>query len=138
MKTYPVEDFNLLLHEFDVYTAVAHLDIVPKLHAVIKCRFEPWGGLIMEYAGTTLSIYDVPWEDLKLTWQEKLDLYDALRQLHAAGVVHGDVAARNILRRPSGTFYLVDFDRSSLNHVCPGPACEELAQLQRNLGLEAV
>ncbi|KAJ7794269.1 thiolase-like protein [Mycena olivaceomarginata] len=109
MKTYPVEDFDLLLHEFDVYIAVAHLVIVPKLYA-----------------------------DLELTRQEKLDLYDALRQLHAAGVVHGDVAARNILRRPSGAFCLADFDRSSLNHVCPGPVCEELAQFQRDLGLEAV
>jgi hypothetical protein len=27
--------------------------------------------LIMEHAGTTLSIYDVPWEDLELTRQEK-------------------------------------------------------------------
>jgi hypothetical protein len=71
MKTYPVEDFDLLLHEFDVYIVVAHLVIVPKLYAVIKCRFEPWGGLIMEHAGTTLSIYDVPWEDLELTRQEK-------------------------------------------------------------------
>ncbi|KAJ7749800.1 hypothetical protein DFH07DRAFT_942001 [Mycena maculata] len=138
MKTYPVEDFNVLIHEFDVYTAVAHLVIVPKLHAVIKARFDPWGGLILEHAGTTLSSRDVPWKDLELTQQEKLDLYDAFRQLHAAGVVHGDVAARNILRRPSGAFCLVDFDRSSLNHVCPGPTCEELARLQRNLGLKAV
>ncbi|KAJ7301074.1 hypothetical protein DFH08DRAFT_979078 [Mycena albidolilacea] len=138
MKTYPVEDFDLLLHEFDVYIAVAHLVIVPKLHAVIKCRFEPWGALIMEHAGTTLSIYDVPGEDLELTRQEKLDLYDALCQLNAAGVIHGDVAARNILRRLSGAFCLADFVRSSLNHIHPGPACEELAQLQRDLGLEAV
>ncbi|KAJ7085407.1 hypothetical protein B0H15DRAFT_846801 [Mycena belliarum] len=136
VKTYPVEDFDLLLREFDVYSAAAHSGIVPKLHATIKCRPQPWGGLIMENAGTALSAYDDPWEDLKLTQRERLELYDALRRLHAAGIVHGDVAARNILRRPTGAFCLVDFERSSLAHVCPGPVCEELARSQRNLGLE--
>ncbi|KAJ7213100.1 hypothetical protein GGX14DRAFT_446295 [Mycena pura] len=139
LKTYPVEDFNLLIHEFDVYTAVAHLAVVvPTLHAVVKSRFEPWGGLILEDAGTVLSKYDTPWKALGLTPQDKVVLYDTLRQLHAAGVLHGDVAPRNILRRPSGAFCLVDFDRSTLNHVCPGPICKELSELQRVLALENV
>ncbi|KAJ7041294.1 hypothetical protein C8F04DRAFT_1391151 [Mycena alexandri] len=138
MKTYPVEDFDLLCHEFDVYTTVGHLDVVPKLYAVVKGRSTDWGGLIMEHAGTSLSIYNLPWEKLLLSRQDKLNLYDAFRQLHAAGVVHGDVAARNILRRPSGAFCLVDFDRSTIGHLCPGSSCEELAQLQRDLGLEVI
>jgi hypothetical protein len=72
LKTYPVEDFDLLIHEFDVYTAVTHLAVVvPKLHAVVKPRFEPWGGLILEDAGTVLSVYDTRWEALGLTPQDK-------------------------------------------------------------------
>ncbi|KAJ7809967.1 hypothetical protein B0H14DRAFT_3880786 [Mycena olivaceomarginata] len=136
LKTYPVEDFDLLVHEFDVYTAVAPLaGVVPTLHAVVKSRFEPWGGLILENAGTVLSVYDTRWDALGLTPQDKVALYDTLRRLHAAGVLHGDVAPRNILRRPNGAFCLVDFDRSTLNHVCPVPTCKELSELQRVLAL---
>ncbi|KAJ7711094.1 hypothetical protein B0H16DRAFT_1745426 [Mycena metata] len=60
VETYPGEDFNLLLREFDVYTAVAHLDVVPKLNAVIKGRETDWGGMVMEHADTALSNHNVP------------------------------------------------------------------------------
>ncbi|KAJ6605710.1 hypothetical protein B0H10DRAFT_2440158 [Mycena sp. CBHHK59/15] len=91
LKTYALEDINLLIHEFDVYAAIAHLAvIVPTLHAVVKPRYDPWGGLILENAGTVLSEYEICWDDLGLTHQEKILLYNTLRQLHSAGVVHGD------------------------------------------------
>ncbi|KAJ7738069.1 hypothetical protein DFH07DRAFT_86406 [Mycena maculata] len=141
VKTYHDKNMHLLRHEFNVYTAVAHLSIVPKLHAVIKSRSRPhWGGLIMEHAGTSLAaVYEEgDFECIELTPQERLEIYDAFRQLHVAGVVHGDVAPRNILRRPNGAFCLVDFDKSSLNHPCEGLTCPELAQLQRDLKLETV
>ncbi|KAJ7029907.1 hypothetical protein C8F04DRAFT_1187262 [Mycena alexandri] len=130
----PQRPTQLNSHQLDVYTTVGHLAVVPKLHAVIKGRFTDWGGLIMEHAGTALSIHEGPCENLTLPQQDKFALYDVFLQLHAAGVVHGDVARRNI-RRPSGDFCVVDFDSSTLNHVCPGAACEELAQLRRNLGI---
>ncbi|KAJ7801416.1 hypothetical protein B0H14DRAFT_2615319 [Mycena olivaceomarginata] len=60
LKTYAIEDINLLIHEFDVYAAIAHLAvIVPTLHAVVKPRYDPWGGLILENAGTVLSEYEI-------------------------------------------------------------------------------
>ncbi|KAJ7913058.1 hypothetical protein B0H13DRAFT_2005592 [Mycena leptocephala] len=148
LKTYAIEDISRLIHEFDVYAAIAreagigekvarHLAvIVPTLHAVVKPRYDPWGGLILENAGTVLSEYEIRWDDLGLTHQEKILLYNTLRQLHSAGVVHGDVAPRNILRRPCGAFCLVDFDRSTLNHVCPGATCKELSEFQRVLRLQ--
>ncbi|KAJ7862740.1 hypothetical protein B0H14DRAFT_3444456 [Mycena olivaceomarginata] len=94
LKTYAIEDINLLIHEFDVYAAIAHLAvIVPTLHAVVKPHYDPWGGLILENAGTVLSEYEIRRDDLGLTHQEKILLYNTLRRLHSAGVVHGDVAA---------------------------------------------
>ncbi|KAJ7862748.1 hypothetical protein B0H14DRAFT_3444464 [Mycena olivaceomarginata] len=126
------DDISLLIHEFDVYAAIVHLAvIVPTLHAVVKPRYDPWGGLILENAGTVLSEYDIRWDDLSLTHQEKILLYNTLHQLHSASVVHGDVAPRNILCRPCGAFCLVDFDRSTLNHKRGAvPSMEEYKQVQ--------
>ncbi|KAJ7611542.1 hypothetical protein DFH06DRAFT_1244410 [Mycena polygramma] len=136
LKSYPVEDFKLLIHELDVYAAIGHLAfIVPTLHVVLKPSSESWGGLLLEDAGTVLAKYNTPWQNLGLTPHEKILLYDTLRQLHSAGIIHGDVVPRNIVRRPGGAFCFVDFERSKLNHTCPGPTCKELAELHHKLGL---
>ncbi|KAJ7267458.1 hypothetical protein C8J57DRAFT_1469660 [Mycena rebaudengoi] len=53
------------------------------------------------------------------------NFYPALR---AAGVRHGDVAARNVVVTRTGELCLVDFGEATLNHVRGGPAwCTELA-----------
>jgi tRNA A-37 threonylcarbamoyl transferase component Bud32 len=62
-------------------------------------------------------------------------LYSALKEIHAAGVLQGDIAPRNVVRRARGALCWIDFERSTLEHICPGDACEELADFRDQLGL---
>lgn len=55
-----------------------------------------------------------------------------IRQLHAQGVWHADINARNILRTPDGKFHLVDFDKARIaRHGSWMP--KQLARLRRSL-----
>ncbi|KAJ7192138.1 hypothetical protein GGX14DRAFT_380446, partial [Mycena pura] len=65
----------------------------------------------------------------------RLRLYNALSEVHAAGVLHGDVFPRNVVRRPRGALCLVDFGRATLDHLCPGRRCQELSDLREALAL---
>ncbi|KAJ7914131.1 hypothetical protein B0H13DRAFT_1535586, partial [Mycena leptocephala] len=47
-------------------------------------------------------------------------LYCALKEVHAAGVVHRDMAPRNVVRRARGALCIVDFERAWVGHECPG------------------
>ncbi|KAJ7266391.1 hypothetical protein B0H12DRAFT_159486 [Mycena haematopus] len=137
-KTYPVKDFKFLINELDVYTAIAHLaPIVPTLLVILKpsSEDEEWGGLLLENAGTVLADHNTYWQNLGLSLQERILLYETLCQLHSAGIIHGDVTPRNVVRRPGGAFCFVDFERSTLNHSCPGETCQELAELHNKLDL---
>lgn len=52
-----------------------------------------------------------------------LDLY---KQLHAHHVIHGDVDPRHWLRRPDGTWSLIDFDCAEIMHAPDGEARREI------------
>jgi 3-deoxy-D-manno-octulosonic acid kinase len=57
-----------------------------------------------------------------------------IARFHAAGVVHADLNARNILLRPdSNDVYLVDFDRGRYRPGRPVDGRAALARLQRSL-----
>lgn len=46
---------------------------------------------------------------------------------HKQGIVHGDVAERNVLVTAAGKVFLIDFDHSIDEHQCPGVTqCWEL------------
>ena len=74
----------------------------------------------------------------------------ALQKLHDTGVVHRDLAERNILLeplRPDGNVsgpddfkvHIIDFDAIETGHECPGlegdPPCEQLSQVVDMFGL---
>ncbi|KAJ7725501.1 hypothetical protein B0H14DRAFT_3002861 [Mycena olivaceomarginata] len=61
-------------------------------------------------------------------------LLNALQEIHSAGVLHRDMAPRNVVRRPLGALCIIDFEAWSVGHRCPGPLrCEELASLGKAL-----
>ncbi|KAJ7837215.1 hypothetical protein B0H14DRAFT_3870541 [Mycena olivaceomarginata] len=45
------------------------------------------------------------WKDFDLNPEERWAIYEAVEKIHAAGVVHGDLEARNIVRDEDGDFY---------------------------------
>jgi tRNA A-37 threonylcarbamoyl transferase component Bud32 len=53
-------------------------------------------------------------------------VYDALTELHTAKVQHADFVPRNVLRRNDGSFSVIDFGNTSVDHLCPGTDCGEL------------
>ncbi|KAK7012520.1 hypothetical protein R3P38DRAFT_2550136 [Favolaschia claudopus] len=62
-------------------------------------------------------------------------LYSSMKQIHAAGVVHSDVAPRNVVRGPQGALSVIDFESASVGHQCSGDDCEELKYLHEELHL---
>jgi 3-deoxy-D-manno-octulosonic acid kinase len=55
-----------------------------------------------------------------------------LRRFHDAGVLHGDINARNVLRDARGLFHLIDFDKAVLLPSGPWQA-QNLARFRRSL-----
>ncbi|MGH8481677.1 MAG: lipopolysaccharide kinase InaA family protein, partial [Nevskiaceae bacterium] len=55
-----------------------------------------------------------------------------LKRFHAAGVLHGDINARNVLRDPRSAFHLIDFDKALLLPSGPWQA-QNLARFRRSL-----
>jgi hypothetical protein len=56
--------------------------------------------------------------------------------VHAAGVLHGDFAPRNVVHGKNGPV-IIDFGHSSTGHKCPGAAtCPELQEAYKELSLE--
>ncbi|HEU4338593.1 MAG TPA: lipopolysaccharide kinase InaA family protein [Planctomycetota bacterium] len=77
---------------------------------------------------------DRPW-----TPREKRAFRDALagfvREMHRAGVHHGDLKANNILVRPGPEFYVIDLDRAEFSaEVSLQDRLSDLAQLNAALG----
>ncbi|KAJ7256768.1 hypothetical protein C8J57DRAFT_1344243 [Mycena rebaudengoi] len=132
LKSYGNSHFPELIHELDVYAALNHLAVViPQLYAVIGPPTGDYASLLLEDAGE--RIVGDTWEHAALTITDKRRLYYALAEIHAAGVVHGDVFPRNVVRRPRGALCFIDFGAATLGHRCPGPTCRELFSLQRDL-----
>ncbi|KAJ7923508.1 hypothetical protein B0H13DRAFT_2267044 [Mycena leptocephala] len=53
------------------------------------------------------------------------------------GVQHNDLEPRNVTQSSSGPL-IIDFDRASLDHNCPGALCKELQQVAQALDLNPV
>ncbi|KAF7336607.1 Protein kinase [Mycena sanguinolenta] len=132
LKTYPAERFGCLQAEIRAYAAIRGLAcVVPRCWGLVAPPSMPWAGLLLEFAGEQLSRSE--WHDAALSAKDRQLLYHALAEVHAAGVVHHDVAPRNVVRRPGGSLCFVDFERASVGHSCPGASCPELLNLRNEL-----
>jgi hypothetical protein len=97
---------DLLDSEVRAYAALEHLqgDVIPKLYGF----YEVWGILrliALEPVGNAIP------EDEQINQTLRAKMKTALRCIHVAGFIHGDIARRNFCRRESGVVFLVDLER---------------------------
>jgi len=43
-------------------------------------------------------------------------IHSAVDALHTAGIIHGDIALRNVVIQPAGTAILIDFDQAHISN----------------------
>ena len=99
---------NLLEGEARAYAALQSLqgDVIPKFYGF----YEMWGILkliALQPVGDAIS------EDGDIIWELRVKMRAALRQIHNAGYVHGDIARRNFCCKGTKVF-LVDLERCRL------------------------
>ena len=77
---------------------------------------------------------DRPWKPReKRTFREALARF--VREMHRAGVHHGDLKANNILVRPGPQFFVIDLDRAEFHEEVPQESrLADLARLNAALG----
>ncbi|KAJ7512379.1 hypothetical protein B0H11DRAFT_479756 [Mycena galericulata] len=129
LKTYDATGFRQVvaetLRDLQGTTVAAQIGIIAPLHWT-------WVGLLMEDAGDPLGCGE-DWAALG-PLDRKL-IYTALVKIHETGVQHGDVAPRNVVRRPDGGIAFIDFGCAE-QHRCPGrDACRELLEMEKELHL---
>ncbi|KAJ7717344.1 hypothetical protein B0H16DRAFT_440208 [Mycena metata] len=92
--------------------------------------------LMIRYAGNALNDFS------ELDARAKRTLFHRLVRLHRSGVQHNDLEPRNVVIAAKSSAssasgpVIIDFDRAELDHDCPGPSCEELLQVAKDLGLD--
>lgn len=72
--------------------------------------------LVLQPVGETIQ------EDDEIDEMLRVKMREALRCIHEAGFVHGDIARRNLCRTDSGDVFLVDLERCR--------AAENLCQME--------
>jgi hypothetical protein len=97
---------DLLFGEARAYAALQNLqgEVIPTLYGF----YEVWGILrllALEPVGNAIS------EEEQIDPPLRRKMKVALRRIHKAGFVHGDVAHRNVCRTESGDIFLVDLER---------------------------
>ncbi|KAJ7506673.1 hypothetical protein B0H11DRAFT_239431 [Mycena galericulata] len=139
-KSYPTpQASDYLACEVAAYTRLRDeaVHVVPRLLGVYRLPGESWSGLLLEDVGSALG--HAFWDDVALTVGEKQEIYEAIRAIHEAGVLHGDVEPRNIARASGGgPLRVIDFGSASMGHGCPGRGCRELRGLREALRMEDV
>ncbi|KAJ7823634.1 hypothetical protein B0H14DRAFT_3875191 [Mycena olivaceomarginata] len=136
-KLYDVgSGFEALLRELDAYECMEALEYVPRCLGVYAPAHRAWAALLLEDKGDSLG--NDEWKDFDLNPEERWAIYEAVEKIHAAGVVHGDLEARNIVRDEDGDFYIIDFGHSSVDHQCEPQTswCSELRSLWDDLDLD--
>ncbi|KAG8905055.1 hypothetical protein FRC01_008494 [Tulasnella sp. 417] len=109
---------------------------------------EDTGALVQQYAGRTLSSFDIldhkqrrvigiEFTAAEAMWTYihavRCDLYRTVTRIHEANVEHGGLSPRNVALDDGGRVMVLDFSHSS-HHECEGEGvCEELESLRRKL-----
>ncbi|KAF7334847.1 hypothetical protein MSAN_02361000 [Mycena sanguinolenta] len=114
-------DRDRALHEVKVLEHARDLR-VPTLQGVVEDGVEI--GVIMSYEGIPLGGLN------RATFEQRRQLLDILKSLHARGIHHHDIRGSNILVGPQGAITLIDFDRAELDAKCV--RCSDIA-LKRKL-----
>jgi len=116
---------NLLDDEAHAYAALQSLQgqVIPTLYGF----YEVWG--ILKLLALQPVGNAIPEDKLiDQTLREKMKV--ALRRIHDAGYVHGDVARRNFCRTDSGDIFLVDLERSQRSEN-PSELDDEMDEVDR-------
>ncbi|KAJ7776619.1 hypothetical protein DFH07DRAFT_951751 [Mycena maculata] len=108
-KLYDACNFDALLREVDAYECMTLSSAVPKCLGVFGPSHRAWAALILEDKGEPLV---ARWQDLSL--EDRIAVYKAAAEVHAAGVLHGDLERRNFIRHQDGGLYAIDFGHSTV------------------------
>ncbi|KAJ6515242.1 hypothetical protein C8R45DRAFT_955747 [Mycena sanguinolenta] len=133
LKTYPRHLADSLCRELAVYDALRELSCVPRLLAVVVEPHDDYAGLLLEDVGTSLGQGD--WDKVQLSVKDRTAIYSAMEAIHNSGVVHRDMAPRNVVRGPTGALSVIDFELATVGHDCTGVDCGELRNLRAALRL---
>ncbi|KAK7029113.1 hypothetical protein R3P38DRAFT_2524878, partial [Favolaschia claudopus] len=126
VKIYDAALFDELFREMAAYERLSQVPGVPKYFGVfgpVECA---WAALIVQDAGVPVS-----WDSLDP--DERNSVFKIALNIHRAGVHHGDLAPRNVVRdHNEGSIAIIDFGHASLKHTCHDH-CAELLSLQQDL-----
>ncbi|KAJ7188665.1 hypothetical protein C8R46DRAFT_1055447, partial [Mycena filopes] len=125
-------DKNLVRDEGGVYRVLAASGksaISPRFYGVFRNSIGSVA-LVLENCGKALKTFK------DLTTQQCLALFSKAVEMHSVGILHNDLAPRNVVQDSEGELKILDFHVASLQHRCPGvDKCEELVDFKQALGL---
>ncbi|KAI5776443.1 hypothetical protein EDC01DRAFT_782022 [Geopyxis carbonaria] len=101
----PYRDF--ILEEVHIYSDRPFEHIMAFAEANIK-EAVPMNGIMIEYIPDTRQLDDL--EPSEITTELARRVIETLAGIHNAGVLHGDVAPRNVLVDAKGAVWWIDFD----------------------------
>ncbi|KAJ7217643.1 hypothetical protein B0H12DRAFT_1153433 [Mycena haematopus] len=119
--------------EFLAYSALRDWQgvAIPRIFGMYISTDQTTKVLLMSDAGKALQDF----KNLELA--DKHLLFARLVRLHQSGVAHNDFEPRNVTRSETLGPLIIDFDETSLDHVCTGVSCEELRRVAQVLQLDA-
>ncbi|KAK7031714.1 hypothetical protein R3P38DRAFT_2925310 [Favolaschia claudopus] len=132
VKMYDSCDFDALLREADAYEQLelSGVSATPKCLGIFAPVHKRWAALVLEDGGLTIGKC---WRDVSL--EDRMAVYATALQVHASGIIHGDLECRNFTRDTDGHIRVIDFGHSTVGHVCDN-ACSELLDLRHDLSLD--
>ncbi|KAH8120698.1 hypothetical protein DFH11DRAFT_84658 [Phellopilus nigrolimitatus] len=118
-----------LLNEYRIYSLMAakNVEEIPVVLGLYKdIEGEP-SALVMTHEGTSLDD-----RGGSVTPAERVAFIQALKVIHAAGILHNDIRRRNLLVNETGEVAIIDFDQGTRNNS-PTKQAQELAVLENVL-----
>ncbi|KAF9058022.1 hypothetical protein BJ165DRAFT_1521346 [Panaeolus papilionaceus] len=103
-------------NELGFYRRLAHLSWIPTMLGTVS-TVGRWG-IFTSFAGRPIQ------ED---EWKEAVPaLKHWVKELHTLGIHHHDLACRNVLKGPDGSFTIIDFDTAVESAQCDLSECPDL------------